>query len=462
MFKKAAAILLILGVFLGVKDAAASTSSIMLNADDGKVMYETNADAVRYPASLTKLMTLYITFNALENGRLKLTDKLKVSRVAASRSPSKLGVRAGETITVKDAIMAVIVKSANDCATVLAEHFSKSEAEFAVLMTKTARKLNMYHTTFKNASGLPNSQQKTTARDMSKLAMAVYHHFPQYYKWFSVQSFRYKGQLVTGHNHLLKSFAGADGMKTGYTAASGYNIITSAKRNGKRVIAVTMGHRYVGERDKKAALMMDKGLVALKKSKWVDVAALTKEINGGQSGATRLASAGSSKKVFMPVDAKPILYAKADTVVEPTVSATDSSISDIIQTAATDMNGVKVYMPVSAKPGSKAAVADAKLPQQDNVGSSAKGDYAIQIGAFSDYKRAKSYASDIKNDLAKKYAAYTVEVEKANAAGGTMYRSKLVGMEKTTADKICRNLKSMKKSCLVVAQNHTTSNWAQK
>ena len=235
MIKKIALFVLVMAINLSSARVYAATSSIMVNADNGKVMYEMNADELRYPASLTKLMTLYITFNALENGRLKLTDKLNVSATAASRSPSKLGVRAGEKIMVKDAIMAVIVKSANDCATVLAEHFSKNEAEFAVLMTKTARKLNMNRTTFKNASGLPNSMQKTTARDMSKLAMAVYHHFPQYYKWFSVQSFKYKGQLITGHNHLLNTFSGADGMKTGYTAASGYNIITSAKRYNKRV-----------------------------------------------------------------------------------------------------------------------------------------------------------------------------------------------------------------------------------
>ena len=238
-------------VLLTAVNAFSATSSIMLDAEDGKVIYESNADELRYPASLTKLMTLYITFNALENKRLKLTDKLKVSRVAASRSPSKLGVRAGSTITVKDAVMAVIVKSANDCATVLAEHFSPSEAEFAKLMTDTAKKLGMKHTTFKNASGLPNSKQKTTARDMSILAMAVYHHFPQYYGWFSQKSFTYKGQKIVGHNHLLDTFKGADGMKTGYTAASGFNIITSAKRGNKRVIAVTMGHKFLNERDKK-------------------------------------------------------------------------------------------------------------------------------------------------------------------------------------------------------------------
>lgn len=424
MFKKLAIFSVICGFVCNANSAAASTSSIMLNADDGKVMYETNADELRYPASLTKLMTLYITFNALENGRLKLTDKLKVSRVAASRSPSKLGVRAGETITVKDAIMAVIVKSANDCATVLAEHFSRTEAEFAVLMTKTARKLNMNHTTFKNASGLPNSLQKTTARDMSKLAMAVYHHFPQYYKLFSAQSFRYRGQVVTGHNHLLKTFYGADGMKTGYTAAAGFNIITSAKRNGKRVIAVTMGHRYVTERDRKAALMMDKGLVALDKSKWVDVAALSREING--HGATQVATAQGRKGSFVPLYSKPTTAGAAPKAQSPVVLA-----------------------------------AIEKETQAHNATITSGGGYAVQVGAFSDYKRAKNYATDVKNDVAKHYAAYQVEVEEANNAGGKMYRSKLVGMEKSTADKICQNLKNQKKSCLVVAQNNSI-NWARK
>ena len=253
MVKKFALLCVCVLAMLRVAVANASVSSIMIDAANGEVMYEMNADERRYPASLTKLMTLYITFNALENNHIKLTDKLKVSRTAAGRSPSKLGVRAGETITVKDAIMAVIVKSANDCATVLAEHFAPTEADFAVLMTNTAHKLGMKHTTFKNASGLPNKQQKTSARDMAILAMAVYHHFPQYYKWFSAKSFQYKGRTIGGHNYILKTFAGADGMKTGYTAASGYNIITSAKRSGKRVIAVTMGHNSVGERDKKVS-----------------------------------------------------------------------------------------------------------------------------------------------------------------------------------------------------------------
>lgn len=387
--------------------ASASVSSIMIDAENGDVMYEMNADERRYPASLTKLMTLYITFNALENNHIKLTDKLKVSRTAAGRSPSKLGVRAGETITVKDAIMAVIVKSANDCATVLAEHFAPTEADFAVLMTNTAHKLGMSHTTFKNASGLPNTQQKTTARDMAVLAMAVYHHFPQYYKWFSAKSFQYKGRTIGGHNYILKTFAGADGMKTGYTAASGYNIITSAKRSGKRVIAVTMGHNSVGERDKKVSRMMDKGLTHMQKGE-INVAMLTNEINGKASAApkaTRLASV--QKKT--PAKTQAVRLAKAQ-----------------------------------SKPAAKAT----KI-----ASASSNGRYAVQVGSFSDYQRARNYALTIKNKLAKKYAVHDIKVEKVQAESKTVYRSKVIGLAKNDANTICRNMKRSNQACLVTADS---------
>ncbi|MDO4161898.1 MAG: serine hydrolase [Pseudomonadota bacterium] len=393
---------------LQISTTQASVSSIMIDAQNGDVMYEMNADERRYPASLTKLMTLYITFNALENNHIKLTDKLKVSRTAAGRSPSKLGLRAGETITVKDAVMAVIVKSANDCATVLAEHFSKSEADFAVLMTKTARKLGMNNTTFKNASGLPNRQQKTTARDMAVLAMAVYHHFPQYYSWFSAKSFKYKGQTIGGHNNILKTFAGADGMKTGFTAAAGYNIVTSAKRSGKRVIAVTMGHNSVNERDKKVAQMMDKGLRQMQSGKEIDVALLTAEINGKNMKAKATRIAAVQKKT--PVQSKNTRLAKAET--KPAVQTT------------------------------KMAAA-----------SRTSGRYAVQVGSFSDYKRARNYALTIKNKLAKRYPVHDIKVEKVQAENRTVYRSKVVGLAKNDANTICRNMKRSKQSCLVTADS---------
>lgn len=407
MVKKFALLCVCVLAMLRVAVANASVSSIMIDAANGEVMYEMNADERRYPASLTKLMTLYITFNALENNHIKLTDKLKVSRTAAGRSPSKLGVRAGETITVKDAIMAVIVKSANDCATVLAEHFAPTEADFAVLMTNTAHKLGMNHTTFKNASGLPNKQQKTSARDMAILAMAVYHHFPQYYKWFSAKSFQYKGRTIGGHNYILKTFAGADGMKTGYTAASGYNIITSAKRSGKRVIAVTMGHNSVGERDKKVSKMMDRGLVHMQKGD-VDIATLTKEINGkGVIKAKTARVAAVQKKT--PAKTQNVRLAKAQNKTAVKATQIASAVSN--------------------------------------------GRYAVQVGSFSDYQRARNYALTVKNKLAKKYAVHDIKVEKVQAASKTVYRSKVIGLARNDANTICRNMKRSNQACLVTADS---------
>ena len=239
---------------------ASNTSSIVIDAKTGNVLYSNNAEKLRYPASLTKLMTLYITFNALENGKLKMTDKLRVSRTAASRSPSKLGMPAGSYIDVKTLINALIVKSANDCATVLAEALSPTERDFAILMTKTAHKLGMYKTTFKNASGLPNSEQKTTAKDLAILGAAIYHHFPQYYHLFSTKEFKYNNVTYKTHNYHLNDSLGTDGMKTGYTAASGFNILTSAQQGNHRIIAVTLGHKKVKQRDDAVSKMMELSL----------------------------------------------------------------------------------------------------------------------------------------------------------------------------------------------------------
>ncbi|MBP3687244.1 MAG: D-alanyl-D-alanine carboxypeptidase [Alphaproteobacteria bacterium] len=280
-----------------VSAQASGTSSIVIDAKSGNILYSNNAEELRYPASLTKLMTLYITFNALESGKLKLTDKLKVSRTAASRSPSKLGAPAGSYIDVKTLIQALIVKSANDCATVLAEALSPTEAEFAELMTKTARKLGMHRTTFKNASGLPNSAQKTTAKDLAILGAAIYHHFPQYYPMFSLTEFQYKGTTYKTHNYLLHDSLGTDGMKTGYTAASGFNILTSAQQGNYRVIAVTLGHKKVKERDQDVSKMMELSLNHIRKNQRVNTNSLKSAINSSlKSTKTKTAYNHTSRK----------------------------------------------------------------------------------------------------------------------------------------------------------------------
>ncbi|HCU58390.1 MAG TPA: D-alanyl-D-alanine carboxypeptidase [Alphaproteobacteria bacterium] len=276
----------------------AETSSIMVDAQSGDVLYAHNADQKRYPASLTKLMTLYITFNALENGNLKMDDKLKTSYTAASRSPSRLGLNHGDVVDVKTCILASIIKSANDCATILGEALSNgNEREFAKMMTKTAQKLGMKNTTFKNASGLNHSEQKSTARDMAILALALYHHFPQYYSLFSLTEFEYQGQIIQGHNNLLKTFDGADGLKTGYTANAGFNIVTSAKRGNHRVFVVTMGHKTADDRDEKVASMMNTVFNRLSSNKKIDVQQLRAEIETPKGGQTRTMLAQSNISV---------------------------------------------------------------------------------------------------------------------------------------------------------------------
>jgi D-alanyl-D-alanine carboxypeptidase len=234
--------------------------AIVLDADTGQVLGENNADAITYPASLTKMMTLYLTFEALNDGRLRLDTELPISAYAASRAPSRLGLTPGETVSVHDLILAIVTKSANDAATVLAEGLGGgSEATFAQMMNAKAQQLGMDHTFYHNASGLPDPEQRTTARDIARLALALIQRFPREYRYFSVKEFEFHGEPVVGHDHLLDWYPGADGIKTGFINASGYNLATSAVQDGHRLIGVILGGRTFRSRDEEMAAMLDKG-----------------------------------------------------------------------------------------------------------------------------------------------------------------------------------------------------------
>ncbi len=216
-------------------------ASIAVDGDSREILHARQIDALRYPASLTKMMTLYLVFDAIERGDLSLSDKLTVSRRATRVEPVKLGLRAGETITVHQAIQALTVKSSNDVAVVLAERLGGSEEQFALMMTQKAQALGMDSTTYKTASGLPHPQQLTTARDQAKLADQLLVHHRKYYHYFGQQTFLWRGRMLRTHNALLGKVDGVDGFKTGYTHASGYNLTISAQRDGRRIIAVVMG-----------------------------------------------------------------------------------------------------------------------------------------------------------------------------------------------------------------------------
>ncbi|MGH7092753.1 MAG: D-alanyl-D-alanine carboxypeptidase [Stellaceae bacterium] len=231
----------------------------MLDADTGQVLAQDNADAQTYPASLTKMMTLYLTFEALNQGKMRLDQRLYVSAAAAAKQPSKLGLRPGDTVSVRNLILAIVTKSANDAAAVLAEGEAGSEAVFAERMNRKAQQLGMTNTFYHNASGLPDPLQHTTARDVARLALALYHDFPREYRYFSTRSFDFRGETVNGHDHLLDWYPGADGIKTGFINASGFNLASSAVQDGHRLIGVVMGGRTWRSRDKEMAQMLNRG-----------------------------------------------------------------------------------------------------------------------------------------------------------------------------------------------------------
>ena len=216
-------------------------AALVMDADTGEILHERNADEARYPASLTKVMTLYLLFDAINAGEVSLTDKMTVSRNASKQPPSNLKLAAGSKIKVEDAILALVAKSANDVAVVVAEHLAGTERAFAGKMTEKARDLGLENTTFKNASGLPNTSQVTTAHDLALLADSLLEQHAQYYHYFENKKFNWGRMVYKNHNELIDEVDGVDGIKTGYTRASGFNLMTSAERDGHRVIAVMLG-----------------------------------------------------------------------------------------------------------------------------------------------------------------------------------------------------------------------------
>ncbi|MCE9508339.1 MAG: serine hydrolase [Alphaproteobacteria bacterium] len=257
--------------------ASGRFAEIVIDATTGEVLSQKNADTRLYPASLTKMMTLYLTFEALSQGKLELSQNLPVSKEAAVQEPSELGLKAKDSICVEDAVLGITTKSANDCAVVLSEADGGSEESFARAMNIKARQLGMNNTNFVNASGLPDKAQFSTARDMATLSRALLRDFPQYYHYFSVKSFTYRGHTDPSHNKLMGSYPGMDGIKTGYIDASGFNLAASAVHDSTRLIGVVFGGRTARSRDITMAKLLDQGFASVRKNR---VAALAEKKPG--------------------------------------------------------------------------------------------------------------------------------------------------------------------------------------
>jgi D-alanyl-D-alanine carboxypeptidase len=274
---------------------AARLASILIDANDGRVLQTEEPDTPRYPASLTKMMTLYLAFEALDEGRVTLDQPLSVSAHAAAQSPTKLGLRAGQSIELENAVLGLVTKSANDAAAVLAENLAGSEENFAVRMTGKARALGMTQTVFRNASGLPDPDQVTTARDMATLALALLHHYPHYYHYFSVKEFSYRGRSIANHNRLLGTCEGVDGIKTGYTRASGFNLVASVQRGDRRLIGVVLGAPSSAVRN---AMMTDLFEQAYRGESNIQLASVGRYLDGGSAvtGANLAAAIAGTRR----------------------------------------------------------------------------------------------------------------------------------------------------------------------
>ncbi len=293
------AMLLLLG---GLQQTArAVQASLVLDSSTGRVLSEKNADEVDHPASLTKMMTIYLTFQALQAGHLTLDQKLPVSAHAASMAPTKLGLRRGQTITVRDCVLGMITKSANDAATVVAEKLGGSENHFVEMMNAQGLLLGMSHTHFASASGLPNPDDSTTARDMSRLASALYRDFPRQSPMFATREFKFCGRLVRGHNHLMARYEGMDGLKTGYTAAAGFNLASTAVRDGHRLFGVVLGGKSARSRDNQMAQLLDDGFEQWQTSPTLIVAAGKPEPRMAHNVLAALSPIGTAEAETVPV-----------------------------------------------------------------------------------------------------------------------------------------------------------------
>lgn len=442
-------------------------ASIVIDANSGDILYMRNPDALRYPASLTKMMTLYLTFEALEKGELTLDHVLKASKHASRQAPSKLDLHVEDKIVVDDAIRAVVTKSANDAAVVLAEEIGGTEQEFARRMTEKAHALGMGHTTFRNASGLPNPNQKTTARDLATLSIALKRDFPQYYSYFSTPDFTWGGVTYQNHNKLLAQFPGTTGLKTGYTAASGFNLATSVSRDGHDLVAVVLGGRTARQRDQHMMQLLEVQFARLK------------------SGEPLIADAGSAAdpspepkerpKVAVPSSVSAQKLAKAPPEAMPRskpepakkIAAAAAAPAEKADPIA---DKIAALTPPPAKASARAGADMSEDEAEESQGDTDAGDppaidsrdasvinwlggkgaWGIQIGAFAAMESAAARLSAAQA-LAPEFLSKATPAILPSANGSsTLYRARFGPFDERTASAACEALSHRGISCQTV------------
>ncbi|SDN35017.1 D-alanyl-D-alanine carboxypeptidase family protein [Vreelandella arcis] len=394
-------------------------AGMVVDLDEGEVLYAENEDERRYPASLTKIMTLYLTFEALDEGRLALDQPLPVSSQAASMPASKLWLSAGSSILVDEAIRALVVRSANDVAVVMAEALGGSERRFAQLMTQKARELGMRNTIFRNASGLPDDRQITTARDMVTLGVRVMQDYPDYYHYFSLQEFTYRGTKHTSHNRLVRNYPGADGLKTGFIRASGFNVITTATRGDRRLMGIVMGGFTWRSRDKHMANLLDRSFV---RASLLDQPNWLADVNFA-----------ADYMAFPPTATSTPPMEEAPVVATYTPETAPFERAQPTRTEPPQVDPLQAFIERERAMAARATAA---------------GGWGIQVGAFSQEDKAQRYARQAAAYLPRDVAGQ-VAVD-APIGPSRVFRARLMALEEQQARQACDQLRSRGMDCLVV------------
>lgn len=437
------------GAFItGTGASAAPYAAFVMDARTGEVLHESDADRRLHPASLTKMMTLYLTFEAVKSGRLKLDQRVTISRHVAAKPASKMGYRAGQKVRIRDLIRAAAVKSANDAAAALAEAVGGSESGFAKLMTAKARALGMGNTQFRNASGLTIAGQYSTARDMALMGRALFYDHPEYYNLFSRVSTPASGRTIHNTNRrFLQAYRGADGIKTGYTNAAGFNLVASAERGQKRVIAVVFGGRSTAARNARVAELLDLGFrKAPARADYISTAALIRRAGG----ETALASASPASTVpavavAPPPPPKPgsvaaprSLLAQAGEIIVPSATASESPQE------YTKHSPRRSPLP-PLRPGSAVAEAPAPLPREAVV-----TDWSVQLGVFAREEVAVAELASAALGVRGLDRAGR-DVDRMTLSGRPAFRAKLTGFDRTGALAACAALEAQGRDCLPLA-----------
>ena len=464
-------------------------AAMAVDVNTGKTLYSKSGDELRYPASLTKIMTLYMVFELLQQGRLSTSTKIRISSQAAAQPPSRIGLKVGKTIRLRDAMKALVTKSANDIAVAIAEHIAGSESKFARLMTAKAKSIGMSKTVFKNASGLPNDAQVTTARDMLRLAIRIQEQFPKHYEIFKTTRFYYKGKTYKNHNKLLGRVKGVDGIKTGYIRKSGFNLVTSVKTGGKHIVAVVFGGKSAKKRNKEMKGLIAKlmPIASTRRTRPLLIARPRKATPPLRVVAPvrRPVRAQPRQVVATPIEVGRAELQGTNTKPRPQIAIANVHPLDINQLASRKSTPRQHAKQPSRTPGTlqdqlamllskrsdKTDSVNQRLqfrhpatrlrPQTVNTGHNNPsapnapintGPYQIQVGAYATHRDAEQRLSSVtrrSNGLLSGYFPLTQEVARGSRK---IFRARFAGFDQASATQTCRELRRRAIDCLVARE----------